>query len=473
LMSNSLNSDIKSDKKEERSSSSDNLNFLQMLEGTNKRALSDEELIEIENRIQKYDLNSKHAEIISRDPNKSSEEIPYYRNFKEMIFSLLTNIPAELLSLQDINAYLINEIPKSKITWIPNERKSLSMSKYSKIGNVEGIKDIFGDFIFFLRLKKDVDYEESRITPSEATKWILRFIFNYESPHEVVEEDKQPSLTKAKDIKKHMQTLHVVFKPEDHTSLQKLTGLSSETKAYRLIMQLINLLVFHYRVMISGHVHQRLKDILEGKNQPVQLIRTVKDLKVEPFHLWTSVTSLEERAVIKKRLGKDIVKDQSKLLDEYRRGKDNTAAKKLTDLQTEVKRTLPQGFFSVLYGRLKIYNQMRKSHPERFPVRPNTKDLRMQMSYGEFLSYVNKDKLNIDLFAEENVTAICSGLINRSTEIVDLTTHVRFDETTKKMLYLRKDLSKSLTYRSWKENSSLNKICEWIASRIDEKSIEL
>jgi hypothetical protein len=211
-----------------------------------------------------------------------------------------------------------------------------------------------------------------------------------------------------------------------------------------MLIQLINLVIFHYRVVILGVFKQKIDEIVTGHLPGFTLDRRVKDIKeIEPFHLWLSVISPKEKGDLVAFLKENIFQVQNRLLQKYRSG-NTSVVSELRDLNARVKQKIPQGYWAVLYGRMQIYHKLRKTQPEKFPKQPK-KAVLTQLPYKDFLAAAYKDG-KLSLLAEECTYSILLGLVKRSSEITELTEKLRFNRDQVKLFYYEEELKGSLIY---------------------------
>jgi hypothetical protein len=442
--------------------------------------------------IEKIEISNQIAEVVSRDTSKAARETAYYKNFKDRKYSVFDSLPEEVHNLQAVNCLAIGEIPNSSLIIIDFDKyqsetkdinvisdKSISEAESRQkrpheplrdangnvivtpgrpraLGNIETLKTVYAELVFLLRLKKDIDYENTTYKGySSLVKWILKRISQFPKPKDGV--------------------FHAVLTPEDHKFLSIETNMNSNKIVYKMLVQLIAVLGFHYHCIYAGHIHTNLKKIIEGEVKYIQLAKNVSDIKdIEPLYQWNSITSIKEREWIVNRLGRNVFHEQNKLLDFYRRGKTEVPSdwkkpgpstvassstvildvvKELRDINSFMKNTLPQGVYSVVYGRLRKYHDFRKKNPTAFPKNPKTGALG-NISYQDFLKKAD-DELSMDLFAEENVLAITLGLVNRSTQISDLTKLIHFNKHTLNFYYNASEVRNCITYVTWADKATL------------------
>jgi len=400
-------------------------------------ALAQEELDKLTELVNTVPIDQNTIQVNYIDIAKSSTLTAYYRNFREKIFSLFSNLAGGLENLQAVNALLISEITGAKITWIDyqDEKEKKAVKYIERIGNIERLEKVYSEIIFILRMKKDIDYETSEINYSDITKWMLKKVSLFND---------------------NGANFHYVFTPDDHRYCQEKLNLRTDSLAYRCFIQLLSLIAYTFYRVNDSKYYKLLQDIISAKGNKAVIKHTANDLKdIDLYHVWNNVTSPLERGMIINKLRKavpEIVKfangniwiQQNLLLRKFRNG-DSDAHAELKELNSLVKRGLTNSFFSVLYGRLKEYHGLRKTEPGLFPKNPKT-GVTSQLPYGDFLR-VMETRNKLDLFAEENITSIFTGAFERSTEIGEITSLARLDRPTNKVYYRRDELGNSILYK--------------------------
>jgi len=395
------------------------------------KAISNEEIEIIVTRLKKVEVSSDIADIISADPFESSRVIPYYRNLKARVFSCFNNVPDSFLTAQDLNMYLISRVPDGHLTRVdwPEPGKP-SKLKFIKHGNITEINKCVSELIFLLKIKENIDYEASTYRGfSTIVNWLFK---------------------KANEFKTDAtkKVVHVVLTPSDHKFLVNNLKVESDTLAYRLFLQLLNLVA--YLASLPKGVDStidRLKDLLANKVEGFSIKKNLSDTtNVEPYYIWMSVLSPEERGVLIKIVGVNFFNEQNKLLRTYRSNNPGTSAKELELLKRKVDDNLPQGVKATIYGRLKVYRDLQAKNPEVRTLLQTRKGTH-QLTDAEMRRYAKKQGA-LSLFAEENIIACAFNVSKKPIEIMDLTRKALLDPTTDKVFYFIGDIESSITYKS-------------------------
>jgi len=399
-----------------------------------------EELSEIIQRLETVDIIEKIADVTSLDPEQSSRVTPYYRNLKHKTFSVFNTIPDDLEIIQDFNMYLISQIHKAKLTRIDFPKPGLKTNlKFVKIGKTTEINNIISELIFLFRLKQDIDYENSRFKGfSSVGSWLFKTIAYFK--------------------KQGGDVLHVVLSPKDHKFLVENLKTESDTLAYRAFLQMINLLCYIYWSADSRtDFKNRIGDILSNKIAGFVIKRNLTDTSdIEPYYIWTAITTPEERGVLIKRVEDNFFNEQNRLLREYRSSNSNDAALKLRRLKEKVDSRLSNNVKAVIYGRLRFYNDLKSKDDSVKKILHDRKGTK-QLAIGETLRYARERKV-LSLFATENIVATCHNVILKPTEIMDLTRNVYLDPVSDRMFYYSQDVTSCVTYKDLATKRAANNI---------------
>jgi hypothetical protein len=417
------------------------VSFAEVASAIYNKAITIEEIEKICARLKQVEITSDIAEIISSDPIESSRVIPYYRNLKSRVFSVFENYQDDFEIIQDLNMYLISKIPDAKLTRVkwpePGRKTDL---KFSKSGNINEITKVIHEVIFLLRIKENIDYENSAYRGfSNVVNWLF----------------KTANSLKGDATQK---VVHVVLTPRDHEFLTKNLKVESDTLAYRAFLQTINLVIFLASLPSFDDLIKRIKDLLSNKVQGLSIKRNLSDTtNVEPYYIWMSVLSPEERGVLIKIVGENFFNVQNKLLRKFRSFNAGTSGKDLELLKKRVDNKLTQGVKATIYGRLKIYRDVQML-PDVKHILTQRKGTH-QLTDAELRRY-SKDRRALSLFAEENIIASAYDVINKPIEIMDLTRFALLNPTTDKVFYYIGDIESSITYKSLIERESKNNLTE-------------
>lgn len=254
------------------------------------------------------------------------------------------------------------------------------------------------------------------------------------------------------------KVIHVVLTPRDHEFLVKNLKTDGDTLAYRSFLQTINLLVYLASMGSIDVVVKRLKDLLVNKVSGLVIKRNLSDsTNIEPYHIWMSVLSPEERGLLMKKVNENFFNTQSKLLRVYRSGNPGTSGKDLEVLKQRVDSSLSQGVKATIYGRLKVYRDVQKQPEVRQLIssRKGTK----QLTDAELRRYA-KDQGALSLFVEENIVATVNNVVIKPVEIMDLTRKAYLHPTTDKIFYYMEDIESTITYKSLLDKEIASKLSE-------------
>jgi ribosomal protein S25 len=393
-----------------------------------KKPIPTEEMDEIISTLSKVEIDSSIAEVISSDPNESSLVIPYYRNNKHRIYSVFEKYPDDLEIIQNLNLYLINEIPKASLVRIEFPQPGIKTSlKFSKLGSSTELNKFLSELIYLLEIRKDIDYAMSTYKGySKLASWLLKTIGKH---------------------KRESGVIHVVLQPRDHEFLTEILKTKSDTLVYRAFLQTISLLAEITTLPITLTACTiRLNKLLKNEIPNLVLKRNLSDISdVEPYYIWASVTTPEERGVLTKTVKKNFFQEQNKILRKLRTKDNLTAHKELVNLKKEVDKELPNGVKATLYGRLKFYNHLKtqKDTKDSLAKRQGTK----QLSIAEVHRHA-KERGVLSLFSPDNIIATALGVVNKPTELIDLTKMIKFNPDTDHLFYYRQDIESSLTFKS-------------------------
>jgi len=351
--------------------------------------------------------------------------------------------------------YLINGIPKASLVKIEFPQPGLKTNlKFSKLGNSTELNKFLSELIYLLEIRKDIDYTMSTYKGySRLASWLLKTIGKF---------------------KRDTGVVHVVLQPRDHEFLSEILKTKSDTLVYRAFQQTISLLTEIATLPTDlTFTTIRLNKLLRNEIPNLVLRRNLSDVTdVEPYYIWTSVTTPEERGVLTKTAKKNFFQEQNKILRKLRT-KDNTSAhKELLDLKKEVDKELPNGIKATLYGRLKFYNFLKSQ--EEIKKSLATRQGTRQLSIAEVHRYA-RDRGVLSLFSPENIIATALGVFNKPTELIDLTKFLKYNPDTDYLFYYRQDIEASLTYKNLQTRQTEGKITqreEILLAAINSRSIQ-
>jgi hypothetical protein len=388
-----------------------------------------EELKEILSILEKVEIDTTIADVISSDPETSSRRIPYYRNNKHRIYSVFEDYPDDLEIIQSLNMYLISQIPKCSLVRIPYPKPGLKTDlKFSKLGRTTEINKLVSELIFLLRIREDIDYDNSIYRGySKLSSWLFKTVGFYRKMNDKV--------------------VHVVLSSRDHEFLTENLKTESDTLSYRAIQQTISLLcVIASLPSTLTKITNRVHKLLGNEIPNLVLRKNLSDISnIEPYYIWLSVTTPEERGVLTKKVGENFFQTQNKLLRNIRGVSSPTASKDLVDLKKKVDSNLPNGTKATIYGRLKFYNHLKSQDDVKKLLisRKGTK----QLSIAELHRYA-RDQGVLSLFAPENIIGTCHNVINKPTELMDLTKSIKYNRDTDNLFYYKQDIESCLTIKT-------------------------
>jgi len=328
------------------------------------------------------------------------------------------------------------------------KRKDLTM------GNIECPQSLTSEIIYLLHLKEDIDYGESKIVKfSHLTQFVLRYSFN----HSVSKVGKLPDISS-----------------EEHRALQKYSNLRPDTVVYKALRALMIALCTMGGLI--GTIPDRLKAVQSGEAKGLvglEIKKTIKDVGgIEPFHQWILVLSRTEVQAVIDYLGSNIFKDQQQLLTKMREKGDLEAEKALKKQTAHVKETLPNQFFSVLYGRLKQMKIWKESNPAVFQSKdPKTGQIKKTTpKRGEWLRHC-KHTGKLDLVCEISTLTPLGGIEISTDYIRAACLEVELDDATNDIVYKTKIrntyLFKQLT--SWQKDGGLSEGALSLLNHIEAK----
>jgi hypothetical protein len=338
-------------------------------------------------------------------------------------------VPEELLVLQDLNMYLMSEIPKGKLVRLEYPKPGLKTNlKFVKFGSMTELTKIVHELIFLLRIKDDIDYENSIYKGfSPVVNWLFK----------IVNQMKGDATQKV---------VHVVLTPKDHEFLVKNLKTEGDTLCYRAFQQTLNLLVLLASLPYAGPIAKRLGDLLANKVSGFVIRRNLNDKsEVEPYYVWMSVLDPEERGLVIKRVGENFFSEQNRLLRSYRSSNPGTSSLELEKLKKKVDERLSVSIKATIYGRLAIYREIKKSNPEVIDTLSSRKGTK-QLTDVELRRYAGYRKAT-SLFAPENIVASVYDLINKPIEIMDLTRNALLDPSSSRVFYYTQDVESCVTFK--------------------------
>jgi hypothetical protein len=324
-------------------------------------------------RIEKIDVSNLIAASQEAAEEVVNVRTAYLRNSTKHIWGMFVESPTGLESLQDVNLYLIDKLGRGAVSWVTREDfiKNAGEDAY-KIGNLRCVDTLSRELVYFFNMK--------------GTKY-------------VAEVERLSALTKKviligcrMQLSKESQKLDAYIPPATHAELQQLIQSQPDKLVYKLILQTITLIgCTNQDSETANPCTKILRDMLGGKDKTMALKRTIADAgRVEPFHLWQSVTSVAEREALIQRAGENFFKTQRQLIDEFRRSKVvGASAKALADYTEKVKKIFPSAVFAILYGRMKLYNAARKEHAADLKKAKKTQRP-LQLSYKETVELLQK-----------------------------------------------------------------------------------
>jgi hypothetical protein len=224
-----------------------------------------------------------------------------------------------------------------------------------------------------------------------------------------------------------------------------------------LFLQTINLVIYLASLPTVDDTVKRIKDFLSNKVEGFVIKRNLSDTtNIEPFYIWMSVLSPEERGMLIKIVGENFFNTQNKLLRKYRSSSPGTSAKELEVLKKKVDTKLSNGVKATVYGRLKIYHDIQRDSVDVRTSLSSRKGTH-QLTDSELRRYA-KERRALSLFAEENIVASCYNVIDKPIEIMDLTRHAILNPSTDKVFYYIGDIESSITYKSLVQKELENKL---------------
>jgi len=391
-------------------------------------ALDPNEIAEIISHLQKVEISSEISDVVTTDPIKSSEVIPYYRNLKHRVFSVFDTVQDDFLTAQNLNKYLISQLPEAKLTrqtWPKAGYKS--PLRITKTGNIMEINKIIHELIFLFKIKEDIDYEASSYKGfSPVVNWLFKIANSCKSDAT-------------------QKVVHVVLTPKDHVFLTDKLKVESETLAYRLLLQTVNLIALHASLPATTVLTKRIKDLLSNKIEGFAIKKTLTDAtNAEPYYIWQTIMTPEERGILTTKVGENFFNTQNKIYRQFRSLNPGNSSHDLNALKRKVDSNLPQGVKATIYGRLKVYREIQESPEVRalLAKRKGTK----QLTDAELRRYA-RDRRMLSLFAEENIVATCYNVVKKPIEIMDLTRNAYLDPLTGRAFYYTADVESTVTYR--------------------------
>lgn len=334
----------------------------------------------------------------------------------------------------------MREIPDGTLTEIEYPQPGLKTSlTVAKLGNPTLITKVIKELIFLFRIKEDIDYDNTTYAGySKITNWLMKTVKNFKN-----------------DATKRV--VHVVLTPRDHSYLETELKCEGQTFAYKAFMQTLNLLVLLASLPKVGVIANRLGDLLENRVTGFSIARNLTDISdIEPYYIWQTVLSPEERGVIVKLVGDNFFNSQNKLLRKYRSNTPDNAAAELRLMKNRIDERLPQGTKATIYGRLKFYNALKKSNAN-VKRTLNEREGTKQLTNTELYSYA-KDHGAISLFACENIVATCHRVIVKPIEIMDLTRNLYLNRDTGTVFYYKQDIESCFTYKSLIDKRNENRL---------------
>jgi len=323
----------------------------------------------------------------------------------------------------------MSEVPNGKLVKLEYPKPGLKTDlKFVKFGSMNELVKLVHELIFLLRIKDDIDYENSVYKGfSPVANWLFK----------IINQMKGDATQKV---------VHVVLTPKDHEFLVKNLKTEGDTLCYRAFQQTVNLLVLLASLPRVGPISKRLGDLLENKVSGFVIRRNLNDKsEIEPYYVWMSVLDPEERGLLIKRVGDNFFNTQNKLLRAYRGSNPGTSSLELEKLKKTVDSRLSQPIKATIYGRLAVYRDVKNSNSEAMDIISSRKGTK-QLTDAELRRYANIRKAT-SLFAPENIVAGIYDLINKPIEIMDLTRHAFLDPTTSKVFYYTQDIESSVTYK--------------------------
>lgn len=429
-----------------------------MIGSHNVEGISDQEFALVQKRVDDSPVSSVIATIVSNDPKQAAGSIPYYRNTKLRIFSLFKNEPAGLTPLQDLIIYLIKGMSKASVIKIdftlkyttqkpvpkpsvsskklklhkPEEKKEVKEPdameedsdsvKYVDVGSIKNLEMFYQECIYVFRLKRDIDYELSVKHPYTVLfKWVLQKVRT--SPES-----------------KLNTNWHLSFTAGDHAALSDLAGVASTSLQYKALTLFITLLAFHYRCEFESPVKTIITNIINGTFVGIKVPVRLSDVKdIDAMHVWPAILSPLERSWVNRVLGKtSFLQEYNKLLNAYRRHP-ASGKQALQSFCSEVKRTLPDKIYSIIYGRLKSYHELRKAKDPIFQ-KVSGKETLGSTTYANFLECMCTKQNKTSLMSEETFFLILFKGIALSNDASLLASALYYNNPHKRLMYERSGL---------------------------------
>jgi hypothetical protein len=432
-------------------------NYRDVASGSKCEAISDSEMEYIIDTLSGVEIDSSVADVVTNDPKVSSKEIPYYRNNNHRIYSVFeTPIPEDLEIIQNINLYLIAQIPLASLVRIPYPKPGLKTDlKFSKLGKSTKLKKFCSELIFLLEISKSIDYSETKFKGfSKLGSWLFKTV-----------------LRNRRDATE--KVVHVNLTKEDHNFLRQELDTEGETLVYRAFQQTIVLLAMIASLPEElSEITKRVSSLIGNKITGLVLKKNLSDSSnIEPYYIWSSVTTPEERGYLTKKVGENFFNRQNGLLRKFRSKNPENSEKELKSLKQLVDTKLNNGIKSTIYGRLKFYMSLKKRDDIKNTLskRTGTKQLSVIEVHREAAI-----KGVLSIFATENIIATASDLIKKPIEIMDLTRLVLYHNSTDTTYYLTGDLESSTTYTSLRDTppANLSKSEELLLNSIMSRSFK-
>jgi len=246
--------------------------------------------------------------------------------------------------------------------------------------------------------------------------------------------------------------LHVVFTPDDHKIIQQLLNISSQTYAYRMVLQLITVLVELTYHQPDSEYARIMDEIVHGKNKQIKMKIPAVQSDCPLYYQWACVLSSRERSWIISKAGRNFFHEQLNILKKFKKG-EKGARVELLELNELVKKLIPLQVQVTIFGRLKVIKELKELHKQENIKARAQVDEKQQLktakveplTYSRCLEFAN-NKRKISLFAEENISGIITGYCDTINDIRDITESAFLDKSTLRVVYSERELKKSLTY---------------------------
>lgn len=220
-----------------------------------------------------------------------------------------------------------------------------------------------------------------------------------------------------------------------HQRFASALGLrDSTTLCYKLVFQLVKLIVLHMICYPEGAVAMRMKRFVIGTPEQ-RLKRTIDELKDIPhLHLWKIVCSPRELSMIfpENKDGKTIFNRYNQALKRWKQRTDPAASRELLDIKRIVDE-LKGGVKAFVYTRLKRYNELYKEKSELFEETKSGLS-RRHWNYEKYFRYM-LDQNELILVNEEAMMFSIIGRVSNVSRARGLLDYAYLNPTNSDYLY--------------------------------------